>query len=116
MRRVFFFIGCVLLARFVYRRRDNHGDSSGPAERVDAATGGKYDSRKFKFVDRINYAEMRDFVVFIDEVPAEKPKPPTEAVQVTTKKITQRGAMSSPHVLPVPVLARKRLFRMMRWC
>jgi plastocyanin len=63
---------------------------------------GKYDSRKFKFVERINYAELRDFVVYIDETPAQTPKPPAEPVQVvTTKKITQKGAMFSPHILPV---------------
>jgi len=66
------------------------------------AAGGKYDSRKFKFVERINYAELRDFVVYIDETPAKAPAPPAEPVQVvTTKKITQKGAMFSPHVLPV---------------
>src|SRR5690349_14027245 len=67
------------------------------------ATGGKYDSRKFKFVDRVNYADMRDFVVFIEDVPAEKPTPPSEPVKVLTKKVTQKGAMFAPHVLPVLV-------------
>ena len=66
------------------------------------AAGGKYDSRKFKFVERINYAELRDFVVYIDEPPAQTPTPPPEPVQVvTTKKVTQQGAMFSPHILPV---------------
>jgi len=66
--------------------------------------GGKYDSRKFKFVERINYAELRDFVVYIDQAPALAPTPPAEPVQVvTTKKITQKGAMFSPHVLPIVV-------------
>jgi len=27
---------------------------------------GKYDSRKFKFVERIDYKELHDFVVYID--------------------------------------------------
>jgi plastocyanin len=72
------------------------------AANQDAAAG-KYNSRQFKFVERINYAEMRDFVVFIDEAPADKPKPPAEPVQVTTKRITQKGAVFSPHVLPILV-------------
>jgi plastocyanin len=67
------------------------------------ASSGKYDSRKFKFVDRVNYAEMRDFVVFIEDIPTEKAKPPSEPVKVVTKKVTQKGAMFTPHVLPVLV-------------
>jgi len=73
-------------------------------EGVEDAAGGKYDSRKFKFVERINYAELHEFVVYIDQPPATMPTPPAAAVQViTTKKITQKGAMFSPHVLPVVV-------------
>jgi plastocyanin len=90
-------------------------------EEVEAASG-KYDSRKFKFVERINYAELRDFVVYIDEPPTRSPAPPNggegvdsgarvirpsnehEHVQVvTTKRIAQKGAVFLPHVLPVVV-------------
>jgi len=67
-------------------------------------TGGKYDSRKFKFIERINYAELKDFVVYIDQPPSEKPAPPSHPVQViTTKRVTQKGAMFSPRLLPVVV-------------
>jgi plastocyanin len=69
----------------------------------EGAAGGKYDSRKFKFVERVNYAEMRDFVVYIDQ-PESKATPPANPVQVvTTKKITQQGAVFSPRLLPVVV-------------
>jgi len=69
----------------------------------ESAAGGKYDSRKFKFVERVNYAEMRDFVVYIDQ-PAGKPVAPATPVQVvTTEKITQKGAVFSPRLLPVVV-------------
>jgi plastocyanin len=72
-----------------------------PAAEEGAA--GKYDSRKFKFVERVNYAEMRDFVVYIDQ-PQSKATPPATPVQVvTTKKITQQGAVFSPRLLPVVV-------------
>jgi plastocyanin len=67
-----------------------------------AAGGGKYDSRKFKFVERVNYAEMRDFVVYIDQ-PAAKAAPPVEPAKVVTKKITQKGAVFSPRILAVLV-------------
>jgi len=66
--------------------------------------GGKYDSRKFKFVERVNYVEMHDFVVFIEGPVGPKPAPPDKPVQViTTKRVTQRGAVFLPHVLPVVV-------------
>ena len=69
----------------------------------EGTAGGKYDSRKFKFVERVNYAEMRDFVVYIDQ-PADKPVAPATPIQVvTTKKITQKGAVFSPRLLPVAV-------------
>ena len=68
----------------------------------DAASGGKYDSRKFKFAERIDYAELRDFVVYIDGTLGTNAAPPEKPVQVlTTRKINQKGAMFSPHVLPV---------------
>ena len=68
-----------------------------------SAAGGKYDSRQFKFVERINYAEMRDFIVFI-EGPVGTNSPPHERpIQVveTKREIKQKGAMFSPHVLPI---------------
>jgi plastocyanin len=68
----------------------------------DAAGGGKYDSRKFKFAERIDYAELRDFVVYIDGPLGTTAVPPEKPVQVlTTRRINQKGAMFSPHVLPV---------------
>jgi plastocyanin len=60
---------------------------------------GKYDSRKFKFVERVNYAELSDFVVFVEGKPRNTPAPPAKPIQV----ITQRDATFRPHVLPVVV-------------
>jgi plastocyanin len=78
--------------------------AQGKEEAAQEAASGKYETRKFKFVERINYAELRDFVVYIDEPPARSPAPPNEPVQVvTTKKIAQKGAVFLPHVLPVVV-------------
>jgi plastocyanin len=78
--------------------------AQGKEEVAQGAASGKYESRKFKFVERINYAELRDFVVYIDEPGARPPAPPDKPLQVvTTKKITQRGAVFTPHVLPVVV-------------
>ena len=78
--------------------------AQGKAEASQDGTSGKYDSRKYKFAERINYAELRDFVVYLDQTGAQKPAPPEKSVQVvTTRKITQRGAQFTPHVLPIVV-------------
>src|SRR4051812_30241358 len=67
------------------------------------ATTGKYESRKFKFLERINYAELKDFVVYIDQPTGEKAAPPSRPVQVITKRVTQKGAMFTPRILPIMV-------------
>src|ERR1044071_4853961 len=46
----------------------------------EVATG-KYDSRKFKFVERINYAELHDFIVYIDQPATNKPVAPSRPLQ-----------------------------------
>src|SRR5437879_11992620 len=63
---------------------------------------GKYDSREFKFIERINYAELRDFVVYIVG-PVGAVTPPEKPAQVKTERIAHKGATLVPHVLP-PVL------------
>ena len=66
--------------------------------------GAGYESRKFKFAERVNYAELHDFVVYIDQPSTEKPTPPAQPVQVlTTRRVSQKGAMFSPHVLPIVI-------------
>jgi plastocyanin len=62
---------------------------------------GKYDSRQFKFLERINYAELRDFIVFIDGPVAGQTNAPDKPMQVTTERVTQQGAIFLPHVLPI---------------
>jgi plastocyanin len=78
-----------------------HGKEGAEAS---ATTGGKYDSRQFKFVERVNYEEMRDFIVYIEGPVGEKPIAPEKHAQVVTVKnpsVTQKGALFTPHVLPV---------------
>jgi len=59
-----------------------------------------YSSRKFKFVERVDYAAMRDFVVGIEGAVGTNAAP-TNVVVVTTSRVAQQGAVFSPHVLPV---------------
>jgi hypothetical protein len=69
-----------------------------PKVQEDASPGGGgYGSRKFKFVEVINYDELHDFVVYI-EGPAPDCKPPSQP-----RKIVQKNATFQPHVLPVMV-------------
>jgi plastocyanin len=70
-----------------------HAEGKDTAAQDGAA--GKYDSRKYKFAERINYAELRDFVVYIDGVTAPKPAQPQ------IKTITQKGVTFIPRVMPV---------------
>ena len=60
---------------------------------------GKYDSRKFKFVEKINYAELKDFIVYIDQPVTNASATAPKTVQV----ITQRDAVFRPRLLPVMV-------------
>ena len=69
------------------------------AQGKEAATetpgAGAYASRRFKFVERVNYDDLRDFVVYL-KGPMAGAKPP-EAPAV----IRQRDATFIPHVLPI---------------
>lgn len=70
----------------------------------ETAGGGKYASRRFKFVERVNYEEMRDFVVYIEGPISTTPPANSKPMQVVMKReITQKDAMFSPHVLPIRV-------------
>ena len=72
--------------------------AQGRAEAGDDNDGGNYDSRKFKFAERVNYDELKDFVVYIEgTIPGAQP--PKEAKQI----VTQKDATFSPHVLPIMV-------------
>lgn len=68
----------------------------GPSLPTEAAGGGAYASRRYKFVDKIDYESLRDFVVNVVDYVA----PPPGA---TVTKIVQREATFEPHVLPVVV-------------
>ena len=69
-----------------------------PGADQDAATG-KYESRKFKFAERVNYAQLRDFVVYIEGGVFPKPLPPLKPLQI----VSQKDATFKPHILPVVI-------------
>lgn len=69
---------------------------------VDSASGDPgagYGSRRYKFLEKIDYSAFRDFVVYIDEIeaPLAPDQPPARAT------VTQRDGGFVPHVLPIVV-------------
>ena len=61
------------------------------------ATSGEYASKKLKFAERINYDEIRPFVVYIEG------KVPGATVVRSLEMVRQKDATFVPHVLPVMV-------------
>jgi len=68
-------------------------------QQAQGAAGGKYDSRKFKFVEKINYDEIKDFIVYIDQPMTNSA--PKQAIEAEV--VTQKDAMFHPHVMPILV-------------
>jgi len=64
------------------------------------ATTAAYASRKFKFVEKVDYAAMRDFVVYLEGKVGTNATP-SNVVTVTTSRVAQQGAVFTPHILPV---------------
>jgi len=64
-------------------------------------SGGAYASRKYKFVPKVDYSAMRDFVVYVEGSFGTNVAPSTNVTSVATRRIAQHGAMFTPHVLPV---------------
>ena len=70
------------------------------SEPSPSAARAAYASRKFKFVERVDYAAMKGFVVYLEGKIGTQAAP-TNVVEVTTTRIAQQGAVFTPHVLPV---------------
>ena len=62
--------------------------------------GGAYDSRRYRFVEKMDYERVRDFVVYVDQPTSDFAPGVAEA---RTVKTTQKDANFEPHVLPVVV-------------
>ncbi len=71
---------------------------------ADGSAGdGAYSSRKYKFVEKMDYAAMHDFVVYVEGSFGTNGVASTNLEQVTTTRIAQEGAVFTPHVLPIMV-------------
>jgi Carboxypeptidase regulatory-like domain len=73
--------------------------AEGKPEVQDDLKSGKYESRKYKFLERIQYSELKDFLVYIDQPISGFTLPPPKTVQV----IIQKDGTFQPHVLPILV-------------
>jgi len=71
-----------------------------PAGAPEPAGGGAYESRRYKYVERIDYDSLRDFVVYIDQPMGDVTLP---AAGLQSVKTTQKDANFEPHVLPIVV-------------
>lgn len=72
--------------------------AEGPAIEQGRGGQGSYSSRRFRFAERVDYSELRDFVVYIEGPAPTLPKPSGEDRQA---QVIQRDAMFQPPVLPV---------------
>ena len=105
MKIIFTTLAAVFTAQIVFAGDITgtvHAEPKAGTEQNSAAAGGAYASRKFKFVEKVDYAAMRDFVVAI-EGPVGTNNISTNVVQVTTTRVAQQGATFTPHILPVMV-------------
>lgn len=76
--------------------------AEGKTEVQDNDSGGAYASRKYKFAEKVDYTDMRDFVVYLKgPVGTNTAVAPSKPVVVNTTRIKQEGAVFSPHVLPI---------------
>jgi plastocyanin len=64
------------------------------------AAGAAYESRRYKYVEKIDYDKLRDFVIYIDHPLSELG---AGRAGKQTVKTTQKDANFEPHVLPVVV-------------
>lgn len=70
-----------------------------PLDETSGESSGGYQSRRYKFAEKIDYDRLTDFVVYIDEPLASVTPPGTTSVAITT----QRNAIFDPHVLAIAV-------------
>jgi plastocyanin len=68
-----------------------------------AEAGGAYASKKLQFVPRVDYSQMRDFVVFIEGKVGTNTVATNFTSVATGRSVAQRKADFSPHILPVMV-------------
>ena len=103
MNRIFLLVSVLCAAQFTFAgdiAGTVHAEPKAGADENQSATRAAYASRKFKFVERVDYAAMRDFVVYLEGKIGTNATP-TNVVKITTTRVAQNGAVFTPHILPV---------------
>lgn len=72
--------------------------ASGAPMPEDAAGGGNYQSRRYKFAEKVDYDRLTDFVIYIDAPVADVTPPGSNPPVAIT---TQKNAVFDPHVLAI---------------
>ena len=90
-------IGCWLASRVEAGTITGVVTGQGADSSAEPQGRGKYESRKFKFVERIDYSKLKDFVVYIEKIPSASSDAPTKSASI----VIQKDAIFSPHVLPI---------------
>jgi plastocyanin len=80
-----------------------HAEGKAGTDSGNGTPVGAYASRKYKFVPKVDYSAMRDFVVYIEGPVGTNSAAVTNVISVETRRVAQHGAIFSPHVLPVVV-------------
>ena len=92
---IFLLISCSVFAGTI----KGHVKAEPRPEAMEDVESGKYENRKYKFLQRVNYDEMKDFVVYVDQPISNANQPPPKPVQI----VIQKDGTFTPHVLPVMV-------------
>lgn len=74
-----------------------------PAASIVSGEAGKYDSRKLKFAEKVDYASLRNFVVYVQGRIDGASTPNGSGGERPVYRITQKGATFLPKVLPILV-------------
>jgi len=92
---IFLLISCNVFAGTI----KGHVKAQPRPEAMEDVESGKYENRKYKFLERVDYDEMKDFVVYVDQPISNINQPPPKPMQV----VIQKDGTFKPHVLPVMV-------------
>lgn len=72
--------------------------AKGAPEAMAQSGDAGYQSRRYKFIERVDYDNLRDFVIYIDQ-----PVPRPSGAAQPAMQVVQKDASFEPHVLPIAV-------------